>query len=116
MTLSEQPMARLTRPGRRKFSHFAPTKRYALPNFANWADVDSYFVRSVEADAVADGSNATNDLLQRLQSCPDGESPKGAYLLSRVRLSFLAAIRTVLCHAVRYICLEAIILFSWMVY
>lgn len=36
------------------------------PHLANWDDVVRYFVRSVEADAAADGTAETADLLQRL--------------------------------------------------
>ena len=36
------------------------------PHLANWADVVRHFVRSVEADAAADGSAATAELLERL--------------------------------------------------
>jgi transcriptional regulator with XRE-family HTH domain len=36
------------------------------PLLSNWADVVRYFVRSVEADAAADGSVETADLLDRL--------------------------------------------------
>jgi transcriptional regulator with XRE-family HTH domain len=36
------------------------------PFLVNWAEVVRYFVRSVEADAAADGSEATNALLDRL--------------------------------------------------
>lgn len=36
------------------------------PYLLNWADVVHYFLRSVEADAAADGTMATADLLQRL--------------------------------------------------
>lgn len=36
------------------------------PHLANWADVVRYFVRSVEADAAADGSAETAALLERL--------------------------------------------------
>ena len=36
------------------------------PFLVNWAEVVRYFVRSVEADAAADGSEETNALLDRL--------------------------------------------------
>jgi transcriptional regulator with XRE-family HTH domain len=36
------------------------------PHLSNWADVVRYFLRSVEADAVADGTAETAGLLQRL--------------------------------------------------
>jgi len=36
------------------------------PHLLNWTDVVRYFVRSVEADAAADGTAETADLLQRL--------------------------------------------------
>jgi transcriptional regulator with XRE-family HTH domain len=38
------------------------------PHLSNWADVVRYFLRSVEADAAADGTVETADLLQRLLS------------------------------------------------
>jgi transcriptional regulator with XRE-family HTH domain len=38
------------------------------PHLANWADVVRYFLRSVEADAAADGTAETADLLERLLS------------------------------------------------
>lgn len=41
------------------------------PHLTNWADVARYFVRSVEADAVADGTSQTVALLERLLSYPD---------------------------------------------
>jgi len=37
------------------------------PHLSNWADVVRYFLRSVEADAAADGTVATADLLKRLR-------------------------------------------------
>jgi transcriptional regulator with XRE-family HTH domain len=36
------------------------------PHLSNWADVVRYFLRSVEADAVADGTAETAELLERL--------------------------------------------------
>ncbi|MCC8957515.1 helix-turn-helix transcriptional regulator [Bradyrhizobium sp. Pear77] len=36
------------------------------PYLTNWTEVAGYFVRSVEADAAADGTSATADLLKRL--------------------------------------------------
>jgi hypothetical protein len=36
------------------------------PFMVNWAEVVRYFIRSVEADAAADGSDETNALLHRL--------------------------------------------------
>jgi transcriptional regulator with XRE-family HTH domain len=54
------------------------------PHLVNWADVTRYFLRSVEADAAADGTPETAALLQRLlayqgvreavKSAPDGPS------------------------------------------
>ena len=41
------------------------------PYLNNWSDVVSYFIRTVEADALADGSEATKNLLKRLQAYPD---------------------------------------------
>lgn len=41
------------------------------PHLANWADVVRYFVRSVEADAAADGSPETAALLERLLGYKD---------------------------------------------
>jgi transcriptional regulator with XRE-family HTH domain len=41
------------------------------PYLSNWADVVSYFVGTVEADATADGSAETAALLERLISYPD---------------------------------------------
>jgi transcriptional regulator with XRE-family HTH domain len=38
------------------------------PYFANWAEVVRYFIRSVEADAAADGTAETAALLERLLS------------------------------------------------
>ncbi len=38
------------------------------PLLSNWADVVRYFLRSVEADAAADGTAETADLLERLLS------------------------------------------------
>ena len=40
------------------------------PFLVNWADVVRYFLRSVEADALADGTAETGALLQRLQAYP----------------------------------------------
>jgi MmyB-like transcription regulator ligand binding domain len=40
------------------------------PFLVNWPDVASYFVRSVEADAAADGTADTAALLQRLLAHP----------------------------------------------
>jgi hypothetical protein len=36
------------------------------PHLSNWADVVRYFIRSVEADAAADGTAETAGLLERL--------------------------------------------------
>ena len=36
------------------------------PYLMNWAEVVRYFIRSVEADAAADGSGETGELLERL--------------------------------------------------
>ena len=36
------------------------------PYLTNWTEVAGYFIRSVEADAAADGTSATADLLKRL--------------------------------------------------
>jgi transcriptional regulator with XRE-family HTH domain len=36
------------------------------PHLVNWAEVVRHFIRSVEADAAADGTAATNEFLQRL--------------------------------------------------
>jgi transcriptional regulator with XRE-family HTH domain len=41
------------------------------PFLVNWEDVVRYFARSVEADAVADGSEETAALLERLLAYPD---------------------------------------------
>lgn len=44
------------------------------PFLVNWADVVRYFIRSVEADAVADGTAETAALLERLLDYPDVSS------------------------------------------
>src|SRR3954451_4736955 len=44
------------------------------PHLSNWADVVRYFLRSVEADAVADGTAETARLLERLLNY-DGVRP-----------------------------------------
>jgi transcriptional regulator with XRE-family HTH domain len=41
------------------------------PFLVNWEDVVRYFIRSVEADAAADGSAETAELLERLLAYPD---------------------------------------------
>lgn len=38
------------------------------PHLSNWAEIVRYFLRSVEADAAADGTAETADLLERLMS------------------------------------------------
>jgi hypothetical protein len=38
------------------------------PHLSNWAEIVRYFLRSVEADAAADGTAETADLLERLLS------------------------------------------------
>ena len=40
------------------------------PFLVNWAEVVGYFVRSVEADAAADGTAETAALLEKLLGCP----------------------------------------------
>jgi len=40
------------------------------PFLVNWPDVALYFLRGVQADAIADGTQATADLLQRLLAYP----------------------------------------------
>lgn len=44
------------------------------PHLTNWAGVVRYFLRSVEADAAADGTAETADLLERLLSYKDVRS------------------------------------------
>jgi hypothetical protein len=44
------------------------------PHLSNWADVVRYFIRSVEADAAADGAPLTADLLERLSRYQDMQS------------------------------------------
>jgi hypothetical protein len=44
------------------------------PHLTNWVDVVRYFLRSVQADAVADGTAETADLLARLLSYKDVRS------------------------------------------
>ncbi|MFM9850656.1 MAG: helix-turn-helix domain-containing protein [Hyphomicrobiaceae bacterium] len=44
------------------------------PHLTNWADVVRYFLRSVEADAAADGTMETAGLLERLLSYKDVRS------------------------------------------
>lgn len=41
------------------------------PLLSNWRDVALYFIRSVQADALADGTKETAALLQRLLKYPD---------------------------------------------
>jgi transcriptional regulator with XRE-family HTH domain len=41
------------------------------PLIANWPEVALYFVRSVQADAIADGTPETAELLRRLLAYPD---------------------------------------------
>lgn len=41
------------------------------PFLVNWGDVISYFIRSVETDAAADGTDETAALLERLLAYPD---------------------------------------------
>jgi transcriptional regulator with XRE-family HTH domain len=41
------------------------------PFLVNWPIVVRYFIRSIEADAAADGTDATDALLARLRSYPD---------------------------------------------
>ncbi|MGH8067089.1 MAG: helix-turn-helix domain-containing protein [Candidatus Entotheonellia bacterium] len=41
------------------------------PHLVNWPDVAIYFLRGVQADAVADGTQETADLLRRLLAYPD---------------------------------------------
>jgi transcriptional regulator with XRE-family HTH domain len=54
------------------------------PYLANWPEVVRYFIRSVEADAAADGRPETDALLERLLACKDvrsamnGPMPEGA--------------------------------------
>jgi transcriptional regulator with XRE-family HTH domain len=51
------------------------------PLIVNWPEVAAYFIRSVQADAFADGTAETAALLQRLLSYPDAAG------LSRIRAS-----------------------------
>ncbi|MBR0752633.1 helix-turn-helix transcriptional regulator [Bradyrhizobium jicamae] len=64
------------------------------PYLTNWSEVAGYFIRSVEADAAADGTAATADLLKRLLaydgvaaaiSAPPSMSPPGPVLPMRFR-------------------------------
>jgi transcriptional regulator with XRE-family HTH domain len=41
------------------------------PSIVNWEDVALYFLRGVQADAIADGTRETADLLRRLLAFPD---------------------------------------------
>jgi transcriptional regulator with XRE-family HTH domain len=45
------------------------------PLIANWDEVAHYFIRGVQADAVADGTQETADLLQRLLAFPGIPTP-----------------------------------------
>jgi transcriptional regulator with XRE-family HTH domain len=44
------------------------------PHLSNWAEVVRYFLRSVQADAIADGSAETANLLERLLNYRDARS------------------------------------------
>jgi hypothetical protein len=55
------------------------------PYLTNWADVVRYFIRSVEADALADGTAETAALLERLMRY------KGVRAVLRTRAADLAA-------------------------
>jgi hypothetical protein len=44
------------------------------PFLVNWRDVVRYFIRTVEADAAADGTKETGDLLERLLGYEDVRS------------------------------------------
>jgi hypothetical protein len=48
------------------------------PHLVNWTDVAGYFIRTVEADAAADGSAETAELLERLLSYADARAAQGA--------------------------------------
>jgi hypothetical protein len=41
------------------------------PVIVNWQEVAAYFLRGVQADALADGTPETAELLQRLLAFPD---------------------------------------------
>ncbi len=69
------------------------------PFLVNWADVVRYFIRSVEADAAADGTSGTASLLERLLSyegvrsavkSPAAESAAGPVLAMRFRKGEIA--------------------------
>ena len=45
--------------------------RSLRPYLVNWEEVALYFLRGVEADAMADGTRETADLLRRLRAYPD---------------------------------------------
>jgi transcriptional regulator with XRE-family HTH domain len=44
------------------------------PHLVNWTDVAGYFIRTVEADAAADGSAETAELLERLLTYADARA------------------------------------------
>lgn len=51
------------------------------PYLTNWNEVVAYFVRTVEADALADGTTETADLLSRLMTYPGVEGAASDLLL-----------------------------------
>jgi hypothetical protein len=55
------------------------------PYLTNWPDVVRYFIRSVEADAMADGTAETAALFERLIRCKGARGPADARGLSRRR-------------------------------
>jgi transcriptional regulator with XRE-family HTH domain len=59
------------------------------PHLTNWADVVRYFLRSVEADAAADGTAETAGLLERLLSYKDVRSTMAAAELHAVEAPVL---------------------------
>lgn len=59
------------------------------PHLINWSEVVSYFVRSVEADALADGTTETTALLERLMSYRDVVSALSNATTSRTTGSVL---------------------------
>jgi len=78
------------------------------PHLSNWADVVRYFLRSVEADAAADGTAETARLLERLLNydgvrtamltaspvAPEGPVLPMHFLKDRIRLQLFTTIAT----------------------
>jgi hypothetical protein len=64
------PRRQIRRPGAVNLAEALVSPDGLRPHIVNWQEVALYFLRGVQADAVADGSRETEGLLKQLLAFP----------------------------------------------